>query len=105
MLVPKAPGPGPEWSFLTKHGRVLLCVAQDPEARLCDIATFVGITERRVHGILKDLIESGYVTKTKTGRRNRYEILVHLPLPDPTHRIQAIGEVLNLLTTERTNSE
>jgi DNA-binding MarR family transcriptional regulator len=36
------------WSFLTNHARVLLCIAHDPGARLRDIATSLGITDRSV---------------------------------------------------------
>lgn len=89
-----------EWSFLTKHGRVLLSVADDPQMRLRDIAAAVGLTERRVHAILGELIDSGYVIKAKTGRRNRYEINRSLPLPDFTARVHPIGEVVRLLTPE-----
>jgi DNA-binding IclR family transcriptional regulator len=86
------------WHFLTNHGRALLCIARDPEVRLRDIAAFLDITERRAFGIVTDLTEAGYVVKTKDGRRNRYRILAHLPLPEQTGRDQAIGEVLQLLT-------
>ena len=86
------------WNFLTNHGRVLLCIAHDPEVRLRDIAASLGITERRAYGIVNDLTEAGYVVKEKEGRRNRYEIQEHLPLPEITEREQAIGEVLDLLT-------
>ncbi len=86
------------WNFLTNHGRALLCIAQDPEMRLRDIAVFLNITERRAHGIVTDLTEAGYVVKIKDGRRNRYRIQAHLPLREPTGRRQAIGEVLQLLS-------
>jgi DNA-binding IclR family transcriptional regulator len=86
------------WNFLTNHGRVLLCIAHDPEVRLRDIAASLGITERRTYGIVNDLTEAGYVIKRKDGRRNRYQIQEHLPLPDALEREQAIGQVLNLLT-------
>jgi hypothetical protein len=86
------------WNFLTNHGRALLCIAQDPEMRLQDIAVFLNITERRAHGIVTDLTEAGYVVKIKDGRRNRYRIQAHLPLREPTGRQQAIGEVLQLLS-------
>ena len=89
-----------EWSFLTKHGRVLLSVAGDPQMRLRDIAAAVGLTERRVHAILGELIDSGYVIKAKTGRRNHYEINRRLPLPDFTARVQPVSEVVRLLTPE-----
>jgi hypothetical protein len=87
----------PEWSFLTNHARVLLCIAHDPGARLRDIAASLGITERSAHGIITDLTRAGYVVKQKDGRRNRYRIEAHLPLREPASREPAIGEVLALL--------
>jgi len=87
-----------DWSFLTNHARVLLCIAHDPGVRLRDIAARVGITERSAYGIVTDLAEAGYVVKEKDGRRNRYQIQAHLPLPDSASRERTIGEVLALLT-------
>jgi predicted ArsR family transcriptional regulator len=86
-----------DWGFLTNHARVLLCIAHDPGARLRDIAASLGITERTAHGIITDLTAAGYVVKQKDGRRNRYRIQTHLPLPDPGTREPAVGEVLALL--------
>jgi hypothetical protein len=85
------------WSFLTNHARVLLCIARDPGMRLRDLAASLGVTERSAHGIVTDLAEAGYVVKQKHGRRNRYQIQAHLPLPEPTSQEPAIGEVLALL--------
>ncbi len=85
------------WNFLTNHGRALLCIAHNPEVRLRDIAATLDITERRAQGIVTDLTNAGYLIKNKEGRRNRYEIQSHLPLPEPTSRVRAIGEVLELL--------
>ena len=85
------------WSFLTNHARVLLCIAHDPGARLRDIAASVGITERSAFSIVTDLAEAGYVVKQKDGRRNRYQIQAHLPLPEPASLEPAIGDVLALL--------
>ena len=85
------------WSFLTNHARVLLCIAHDPGVRLRDIAARVGITERSVYGIVTDLTAAGYAVKQKDGRRNRYQIQAHMPLPEPTSQHLAIGEVLALL--------
>ena len=86
------------WTFLTPHARVLLLVAHDPGVRLRDIAASLDITERSAFGIITDLVEAGYVVKEKDGRRNRYHIQVHLPLPEPTARERTVGEVLALLT-------
>ena len=85
------------WSFLTNHARVLLCIARDPGARLRDIAASLGITERSAHGIITDLTAAGYVVKQKHGRRNRYQIQAHLPLPEPASQEPAIGDVLAVL--------
>lgn len=85
------------WSFLTNHARVLVCVAHDPGIRLRDIATTLGITERSAHGIVTDLANAGYIVKERDGRRNRYQIQHHLPLPDATASQRTIGEVLDLL--------
>jgi MarR family len=86
-----------DWSFLTNHARVLLCIAHDPGARLRDIAASLDITERSAHGIVTDLTRAGYVVKQKDGRRNRYQIEAHLPLREPVSREPAIGEVLAVL--------
>jgi DNA-binding IclR family transcriptional regulator len=85
------------WTFLTNHAQVLLCVARDPGIRLRDIAAGLDITERSSFGIITDLVEAGYVVKEKDGRRNRYRIQEHLPLPDSVARERTVGEVLALL--------
>ena len=85
------------WSFLTSHARVLLCIAHDPGAPQRDIAASPGITERSAYGIVTELAEAGYVVKHKDGRRNRYQIQAHLPLPEPTSRERTVGEILALL--------
>jgi DNA-binding MarR family transcriptional regulator len=87
-----------DWSFLTSHARVLLCIAHDPGVRLRDIAARTGVTERTAYGIVTDLTEAGYVVKHKDGRRNRYQIQVHLPLPETDNRERTIGEILAHLT-------
>jgi DNA-binding MarR family transcriptional regulator len=88
------------WSFLTNHARVLLRIAQDPGVRLREIAASLGITERSAYSIVTDLTAAGYVVKHKDGRRNRYQIQSHLPLPDPVSQEPAIGDVLAILTGE-----
>jgi IclR-like helix-turn-helix domain-containing protein len=86
-----------DWSFLTNHGRVLLCIAHDPGVRLRDIAATLDITERSAYAIVSDLSEAGYVLKERDGRRNRYVVQQHLPLPETTLRERTVGEVLDLL--------
>ena len=86
-------------AFLTNHAWVLLCSVHDPGVRLRDIAARVGIAERTAYGIVTDLTEAGYVVKHKDGRRNRYQIQAHLPLPETDSRERTIGEILALLTS------
>jgi DNA-binding IclR family transcriptional regulator len=91
--------PVKEWGFLTNHARALLCIASDDELRLRDLADALGVTERTAFGIVLDLTEGGYLVKVKEGRRNRYKIQDHLPLPDAIALVnqRTIGEVLELL--------
>lgn len=71
------------WNFLTNHAHVLLCVWEDPEARVRDIATRVGITERAVQRILQELESDGYLVRERVGRRNRYRVRGDRPLRHP----------------------
>ena len=88
----------PSWTFLTYYARVLLRVAHDPGMRLRDIAASLNITERSAFGIITDLVQAGYLVKEKNGRRNRYHIQAHLPLPEPDRRERTVGEILALRT-------
>ena len=85
------------WKFVTNHGHVLGCVAADPSARLRDIAATVGITERAVGQIVSELEQAGYLTKSRVGRRNHYEVHGELPLRHPLHRHHTIGELIRFL--------
>ncbi|HEX6047897.1 MAG TPA: winged helix-turn-helix domain-containing protein [Gemmatimonadaceae bacterium] len=88
-----------QWRFVTNHGHVLSCIASDPGARLRDIAATVGITERSVAQIIGELEQAGYLTKTRIGRRNQYEIHDELPLRHPLHRHHTVGELIRFLST------
>jgi DNA-binding IclR family transcriptional regulator len=77
---------------------VLLCIAHNPGVRLRDIAARTGITGRTAYSIVTDLTEAGYVVRHKDGRRNRYQIQAHLPLPQTGSRERTIGKIRALLT-------
>ncbi len=95
--------PGDQWTFLTNHAHVLLCIARDPEVRLRDVAILVGITERATQRIVADLVGSGYLTRERVGRRNQYEIHPELPFRHPVEHASSVGALLQLVTTpERT---
>jgi DNA-binding IclR family transcriptional regulator len=91
-----------EWSFLTNHARVLLCIAHEPDARLRDIAATLGITERSAYAIVNDLADAGYVVKEREGRRNRYQIQHHLLLREKDSRERTIGDLLEVLVDSKT---
>jgi DNA-binding IclR family transcriptional regulator len=93
------------WSFLTNHAQVLVCIAHDPGMRLRDIAATLGITERTAYGIVTDLTVGGYVVKDKEGRRNHYMVQAHLPLRAAVSGERTIGEVLELLVDTTTRRQ
>lgn len=82
------------WTFLTNHAHVLVCIAEQPDIRGRDIAARVGITERAAQAIVADLVSEGYVTRTRDGRRNRYEVLADAPLRHPLEHDHTVGELL-----------
>jgi len=87
----------PAWSFLSNHGLVLVCIAVDPAVRLREIGERVGITERAAHRIVSELVTAGYVSRERQGRRNRYTIHSHLPLPDTLARDRTVSDLLAVL--------
>lgn len=88
------PSEKPDWTFFTNHGHVLVCLAGDPDLRTRDVADLVGITERSAQTIISDLVDAGYVTRIKEGRRNRYEVHGDIPLRHPLEEDHTVGELL-----------
>jgi predicted ArsR family transcriptional regulator len=89
----------PTWSFLTNHARILVCIANDAGVRLRDLSEVVGITERAAHRIVTDLVDAGYVSRERHGRRNRYTVQYQMPIPDPLARGQRVGDLVSVLST------
>lgn len=89
----------PSWTFLTNHGHVLVCIANNAEVRISEIADQVGIGERAAQGIVTDLVEGGYVTRTRVGRRNHYAVNPKLPLRHPLERDHEVGELLQAVAS------
>ena len=88
-----------DWKFLTNHGLALLCMANDPGVRLRDVADRIGITERAAHRIVSALVDSGYVARTRTGRRNSYEVQTERLLKLSAERDVQLGELLSVIAT------
>lgn len=94
------PSPVPSWTFLTNHGHVLLCIAADPDIRLRDVADKVGITERAVQAIVRDLEDGGYLERSRVGRRNHYELHADQPMRHPVERDHQVVELIEALAPE-----
>jgi DNA-binding transcriptional ArsR family regulator len=88
-----------QWTFLSNHGHVLICLARDPDARLRDVAVAVGITERAVQKIVSDLEEGGVVQRVRDGRRNRYRLFLDRPMRHPVEAHRNVGELLGMILT------
>jgi DNA-binding Lrp family transcriptional regulator len=84
------------WTFLSNHGHLLVAVATDPSLRIRDLADRVGITERAAQLILNDLVEGGYLLRTRVGRRNEYEVVRDRPFRHPAEAGHTIDELLAL---------
>jgi DNA-binding MarR family transcriptional regulator len=85
------------FAFLTNHGAVLLCIAEDPRIRMREIAGTVQITERAAQRIVADLIEAGYVERSRDGRRNFYTVRRDLPIAVSKHRNLDLNALLATL--------
>ena len=72
-----------DWTFLSSHAHVLVCLAENPQAKLRDIAERVGLTERTVMRLITQLDEAGFLRRSRRGRRNHYEIVAREPLQHP----------------------
>src|SRR2546430_16171768 len=71
--------------LFTNHMYVLAAVAQRPDLRLREIASEVGITERAAHRIITELVDESYLTRTRIGPRNRYEVNASAWSRDPAN--------------------
>ena len=86
-----------EWTFVTNHAVVLSCVAKNSQITAREMANQIGITERAVRKIIKDLETGKFLEKKREGRRLRYSIRPKLKLRHPTQRDKAVGNLLKVL--------
>ena len=86
-----------DWTFFSNHGHVFFCLARNGDARLRDVAADVGITERAVQKIVKDLQAAGYIEVRKQGRCNRYRINRRKSLRHPLEAHCTISKLVNLV--------
>jgi len=85
------------WTFITNHGAVLALVGQHERITAREIAGKLGITERSVLRIIKDLEAEGYVRRWREGRANHYQVNLEAPLRRHERRDVVVGELLKVL--------
>ncbi len=86
-----------DWTFFSNYGHVLVCLARNPRARLRDVAQEVGITERAVQKIVKDMQAAGFLDVRKQGRCNRYRINRRKALRHGLESHCTVGKLLALI--------
>jgi len=85
------------WTFFTNHLHVLSTLAAQPDLRLREVASKVGISERATHRIVCELVDEGYLTRTRVGSRNHYEVHLGAALRRPEHTGESVGRVIEML--------
>jgi len=85
------------WTFFTNHLHVLSTLAAQPDLRLREVASKVGISERATHRIVCELVDEGYLTRTRVGSRNHYEVHLEAALRRPEHAGESVGRVIWML--------
>lgn len=84
------------WTFLSNHGHLLVHLSREPDAKIKEMAEAIGITERRTQSILADLEDSGYISITRTGRRNTYQVNAKKKFRHPAEADKSVSELLRI---------
>jgi len=87
-----------EWTFFTNHAHVMVCLLKDPEQSLREVAQAVGITERAVQRIIGELVDAGYLSRSRKGRCNQYTIHTDKQLRHPLESHHTLADVLDVIT-------
>ena len=97
------PGPmdaaGKPWTFLTHHAHLLLAIAENPDARVQELADTVGVSSRAALSIMADLVDAGYIRRERVGRRNHYSIARNLPFRHPSTATHSVDEMIVMFGT------
>jgi predicted transcriptional regulator of viral defense system len=101
---PPSPGRPERWTFLTGHAHALIVIAREPDVRVREIAATLGVTERTAQAIVNDLVDAGYLERTRVGNRSHYVVNHDLPFRHPVERDHAVGELLHVLTPQEDDS-
>ena len=86
-----------KWNFITNHGLVLLHISHNPQCTMRDMAAALGVTERSIQRVLKDLEAEGYITWQGTGKGNIYQINHNRELKHELTKDSIVRDLLSLL--------
>ncbi|HZT92464.1 MAG TPA: winged helix-turn-helix domain-containing protein [Gaiellaceae bacterium] len=87
-----------DWAFITSHAAILIEVRRNPEATVRELADGAGLTERQAHRVLGDLVDAGYIERTRVGRRNQYRINSSQPMRHRSVRHHRVDDLLAALS-------
>lgn len=90
------------WTFFSNYAHVLICLADNPDARLRDVADRVGITERTAFRLIGELEEAGILERAREGRRNHYIINTEAHLRHSIEEHCTVGDLLNTVLQQQT---
>ena len=93
------------WTFLSNHGNVLVYIDEHPDARLREITEAIGITGRAAHRLVSELVDGGYVTRERVGRRNQYTINDEKHLRHPALADHTVHQLLLGMTRAGVSAE
>jgi hypothetical protein len=73
----------PRWALLSKHGMVVVALAMTPNLTSRQLAAQMGLTERTLFTITRDLVGADILRVKKVGRVNTYIVNEAAPIPNP----------------------
>lgn len=91
----------PNWTFFSNHCHVLVYLDAHPDMPLREVAQAIGITERAVQGLVKDLEKSGVIERKRVGRQNQYILHRDTALRHPLEAHCTIGQILSVIHQKR----
>jgi DNA-binding MarR family transcriptional regulator len=96
-IEPKEARMSRDWTLLSHHAHVLIALDQDPDYTFDQLAQILGLTSRTIANLINDLVDEGYVSKSRDGRNNHYEINRDAPLRHATSQGKTIGQLIAAL--------
>ena len=85
------------WSLMGTHGVVLFHIAAHSDITMRQMSEDLGLTERRMSQVVRDLAEADLLHVTRRGRNNAYSINREASFRHPTLSFVKLGAFMTLL--------